>query len=97
MTKIILLLIAVSPAVLFAGIIGSGVGPRPIPEIGAMSLRNDFVKSLGSKNGVLVFAYKAYDSQKVETHAEMSEDLELKYLEAIQRSEETRKWEKVDQ
>lgn len=56
----------------------------------------DYVKSLGvNEAGYLKFMYKGFDSELVKVHAIKINELDIKYIEAIKRSENTDHWEAV--
>jgi hypothetical protein len=92
-----------------SGVDGSGTGPRPTAEIRkvgggwmnsvnskSVTLKLDYVKALEiDEDGQIKFKFKGFDSSEVQTHTLDLNSLSDEYIEAIKKSQVSRKWEAV--
>ncbi len=80
----------------YAGVSGGGTGPRPGMGVFMSAPSVDFVKSIDfDLSGNVQFQFKGFEKAQVEVHAVNIQDISEKYLEALKRSQESRKWEPV--
>lgn len=75
---------------------GSGVGPRPGMEFFMTAEPIDLIRSFKTNSdGETQFQFKGFDKSQVEIYEINSQDISQKYLDAVERSQESHQWEPI--